>query len=120
MDNVLVDFPAGIKQLSPDHQESYIDNYDEAPGIFALMPPIADALESYRQLSEWFDTYILSTSPWDNETASMEKINWVKLHLGDIARKRLILSHHKNLNKSHFLIDDLPNNGAENLEGEWI
>ena len=39
---------------------------------------------------------------------------------GDPAYKRLILSHHKNLNKGDFLIDDRPNNGAKDFEGEFI
>jgi 5'(3')-deoxyribonucleotidase len=120
MDNVLVDFRAGIKKLPPYHFEEYIDNYDEAPGIFALMPPVDKAIESYEKLSEWFDTYILSTSPWKNETAAMEKIKWVQKYLPEVAYKRLILSHHKHLNRGHFLIDDRPNNGAEHFEGEWI
>ena len=34
--------------------------------------------------------------------------------------KRLILSHHKNLNKGDFLIDDRLKNGAENFGGELI
>ena len=36
------------------------------------------------------------------------------------AYKRLILTHHKNLNRSDFLVDDRPKNGADLFEGEWI
>ena len=36
------------------------------------------------------------------------------------AYKRLILTHHKDLNRGDFLIDDRPNNGAEQFEGEWL
>ncbi len=120
MDNVLVDFPAGSQKLPPHHIDEYYDNYDEAPGIFALMPPMEKAIESYEMLSQWFDTYILSTSPWKNETAVMEKIKWVQKYLPVVARKRLTLSHHKHLYRGHYLIDDQSNNGAEHFEGEWI
>jgi 5'(3')-deoxyribonucleotidase len=34
--------------------------------------------------------------------------------------KRLIISHHKNLNKGNFLIDDRTKNGAADFEGELI
>jgi 5'(3')-deoxyribonucleotidase len=48
----------------------------------------------------------------------------VQKHLGsdkdEPAYKRLILTHHKNLNKGDFLIDDRPNNGACDFEGELI
>ncbi len=124
MDNVLVDFPHGIECLSDEDKTSYKDNYDECPNIFSLMRPMPDAIESYRILHENFDTYILSTSPWKNPSAWIHKLEWVQKHLameeGNPAYKRLILSHHKNLNKGDFLIDDRPNNGAKDFEGELV
>lgn len=120
MDNVLVNFPAGIAQLDDATLKKYHGNYDEVPGIFNLMPPVEKAIESYAQLSEWFDTYILSTAPWENQSAWSDKLKWVKEYLGDHAYKRLILSHNKQLNYGDYLIDDRPNNGAENFQGEWI
>jgi 5'(3')-deoxyribonucleotidase len=93
---------------------------DEVPGIFSLMDPMPGAIESFNELADLFDTYILSTSPWDNYTAWSDKLEWVKKHLGDKAYKRLILSHHKHLNMGDFLIDDRPNNGAKDFKGEWI
>jgi 5'-nucleotidase len=53
-------------------------------------------------LANLFDTYILSTSPWENPSAWSDKLLWVKHHLGSICYKRLILTHHKNLNVGHF------------------
>ncbi len=38
----------------------------------------------------------------------------------DPAYKRLILTHHKELNKGDFLIDDRDANGAGSFEGEHI
>ncbi|NJO91810.1 MAG: hypothetical protein HC831_24710 [Chloroflexia bacterium] len=120
MDNVLVDFPSGISQLDEDTKAKYEGRLDEVPGIFGLMKPIENAIESYIELTKHFDVYILSTSPWENETAMADKLRWVKKHLGKVAYKRLILSHHKNLNKGHFLIDDRTKNGAGEFEGEHI
>lgn len=120
MDNVLVDFPAGIAQLDESTKITYEGNYDEVPGIFALMPPLPDALESYRELSQLFEPYVLSTAPWGNPSAWSDKLLWIKKYLGDVAYKRLILSHNKNLNHGDFLIDDRPNNGAKDFPGEWL
>ena len=118
MDNVLVNFQSGIDRLSPSIVSQYEGKLDEVPGIFSLMDPIEEAIESYRKLSEKFDTYILSTSPWENATAASEKLAWVKHHLGQHAYKRLILSHHKHLNQGDFLIDDMVSGrGQEYFEG---
>lgn len=120
MDNVLVDFPTGIEQLTDDIRAEYEDRLDEVPGIFALMQPKQGAIEAFVQLSEVFDTYILSTAPWENPSAWSDKLLWVKKFLGKNAYKRLILSHHKNLNAGDYLIDDRLKNGADRFTGEHI
>ena len=120
MDNVLVDFPSGISKISKQLQSEYEDRLDEVPDIFSLMDPLEGAIDSYKKLSQKFDTYILSTAPWENSSAWSDKNEWVKKYLGDIAYKRLILSHHKNLNYGDYLIDDRLANGANLFEGEHI
>jgi 5'(3')-deoxyribonucleotidase len=120
MDNVLVDFRYGISRLSDEDKIKYKDEYDECPGIFGLMRPMPEAIESYHTLARHFDTYILSTSPWNNPTAWSDKIKWVQKYLSRPAYKRLILSHHKNLNTGDFLIDDRTKNGADKFSGEHI
>ena len=45
---------------------------------------------------------------------------WVKKYLGAPAYKRLILSHHKNLNAGEYLIDDRTKNGADRFGGKHI
>ena len=120
MDNVLVDFPSGIARVPDEIRASYEDRLDEVPGIFGLMEPMPNAIESYEFLSQHFDTYILSTAPWHNPSAWSDKLQWVKKHLGQAAYKRLILSHHKNLNDGHYLIDDRTKNGADRFKGVHI
>jgi 5'(3')-deoxyribonucleotidase len=99
MDNVLVDFRSGIDRLTPAELMEYEGRYDEVPHIFSKMDPMKDAIESYARLCDKFDTYILSTSPWENPTALNDKLEWVKRHLGKYAYKRLILSHNKHLKR---------------------
>ncbi|MCA1006951.1 hypothetical protein LCL87_14590 [Rhodococcus hoagii] len=40
--------------------------------------------------------------------------------IGSAAYKRLILSHHKHLNRGDFLVDDRHQNGAGEFDGDWI
>ena len=120
MDNVLVDFVSGINQLPKETQIEYKGDLDEVPGIFSLMIPMEDAIKSFKKLSSTYDTYILSTAPWENASAWSDKLEWVKKYLGAEAHKRLILSHNKNLNRGDYLIDDRTANGADKFQGELI
>ena len=120
MDNVLVDFPSALNSIDASTKIKYKDNLDDIPGIFSKMEPMKGAIDAYIELSRNYDTYILSTAPWDNQSAWSDKLIWVKKYLGNYARKRLILSHHKNLNSGDYLIDDRPNNGAKEFKGEWL
>jgi 5'(3')-deoxyribonucleotidase len=120
MDNVIVDFPSAFPHLSLEILQEYEDRLDEVPGIFALMEPLPQAIASFEELATKFDTYILSTSPWGNPSAWSDKLLWVKRYLGEVAYKRLILSHHKHLNSGDFLIDDRTKNGADRFQGEHI
>lgn len=120
MDNVLVDFESGISQLSEVTRQAYVGRLDEVPGIFALMTPMPQAIHAFEELSVLFDAYILSTAPWDNPSAWSDKLIWVKQYLGQVAYKRLILSHHKNLLAGAYLVDDRTKNGVDRFTGEHI
>ena len=120
MDNVLVDFQSGIDKTNEDVRTEYAGHLDEVPGIFSLMKPLLGAVEAYKQLVVEFDTYILSTSPWENPSAWSDKLIWVKEYLGEDARKRLILTHNKDLNIGHFLVDDRLKNGTDKFKGEHL
>lgn len=120
MDNVLVDFSSGIARTDEATLAEYAGRLDEVPHIFGRMQPMPDAVDTFHRLAERYDVYILSTAPWNNPTAWADKLEWVKRYLGDAAYKRLILSHHKELNRGDFLIDDRTKNGAEQFDGELI
>jgi 5'(3')-deoxyribonucleotidase len=120
MDNVLVDFPSAFPHVPKEVILQYEGRLDEVPGIFGMMDPIVGAIDAYHELASLFDTYILSTSPWENPSAWSDKLLWVKRHLGVPAYKRLILTHHKNLNQGDFLVDDRINNGVDRFAGKHI
>ncbi len=120
MDGTLVDFKSARPRVPDDVWLRYLGHEDDIPGIFALMDPMQHAIESYRELAGLFDTYILSTAPWANPTAWSDKLLWVRRYLDGVAHKRLILTHHKDLNRGDFLIDDRKKHGAGRFHGEHI
>ena len=120
MDNTLVDFASGIGRLPEAVRREYEPHLDEVPGLFALMDPMPGAIQAYFELAELFDTYVLSTAPWANPSSWSDKLLWVKRYLGEAAYKRLILTHHKDLNRGDFLIDDRTRHGADGFGGHFI
>ena len=120
MDNVLVDFKSAIKTIPADILQKYEGNPDNVPGIFSKLQPMPGAIEAFTKLAQKYDVYILSTAPWNNPSAWTDKVLWVQKYLGEVAYKRLILSHHKNLCKGDYIIDDRTLHGVDIFDGEHI
>ena len=124
MDGVLVDLAAKIATYDKDYIDTCKkdDTVDCIPDLFLDPHPMAGAIDVFNKFvkSDKYDVYILSTAPWDNSTAWSDKVEWVKKYLGVNGYKRLILSHHKNLNAGDYLIDDRTRNGADKFTGEHI
>ena len=121
MDGVLVNFQSGVDQLDLYHKIEYKENYDEVPGIFGTMKPNEDMIDLFNAMfsDERYDCYVLSTAPWENPSASSDKVEWIQKYLPK-AYKRLILSHNKHLNVGDYLIDDRTANGAGEFGGELL
>ena len=120
MDGVLVDFKRMLREknlVTKEEIDAYVDNTE---GIFLDLHPMKDAIASFELLSQHFETYILTTAPWKNESAWTDKRKWVAKHLGEIADRKLIVTHRKDLNKGDYLIDDRLAKGADKFEGELI
>jgi 5'(3')-deoxyribonucleotidase len=120
MDGVLVDFQSGIDKLSEETKREYEGRLDEVPGIFSLMDPMPGAIEAVHELSEYYDMYILSTAPWKNTTAYSDKLEWLTKHFGDLFKKRVVVTHCKNLCDGDYLVDDRAKNGASEFPGKWV
>lgn len=127
MDNVLVDFPSGIQwarslPTSFMDEQLYGDSWDDFPNIFSHMNPVEGAVAAFEELASdpRLNVFILSTAPWNNPSAWSDKLLWVKRWLGQAAHKRLILSHHKELHRGRWLIDDRTANGAGDFTGELV
>ena len=125
MDNTLVDFRSAFPLVDPRMLEAYRNDADDIPGIFAQMKPMKGAIEAVKTLAERYDVYVLSTAPWRNPSAWSDKLSWIQRHFGSdegtVLYKRLILSHHKDLNRGAILIDDRPgHNGAGDFDGTVV
>lgn len=126
LDDTLVNFMSGVKKCPKEtvaryeRDENGKNQFDNIPGVFARMEPMTGAVEAFQWLAEHFDTYILSTAPWNNPSAWSDKLEWVKRYLGDAAYKRLILSHHKDLLRGDYLIDDSDRDDILRFQGKHI
>ncbi len=88
--------------------------------MFQEIDPIDGAIDSINQLMEFFDVYFLSTPVWAVPESFSGKRIWVEKYFGDAIKKRLILTHRKDLVIGDFLIDDRLKNGAAEFKGEHI
>lgn len=120
MDNVLVDFQSGLDKVSDEIKAEFKGHEDDIPDLFSKMEPWPGAIDAFNFLSKHFDTYILTTAPWANDTALQDKKDWVKKYLPETGYKRLIISHQKNLNKGDYIIDDRLKKGVDKFDGEHI
>jgi len=118
MDGVLCDFWSAVES-HPDRKNYSKSTVDMIPGIYDDLKPMPGAIEAFEKLFEDFDVYILSTPPWRNPEAWIHKRAWIEKYIPK-AKRRLILSHHKNLAKGDILIDDTNYRGQSKFEGEWI
>ena len=121
MDHVLCDYEeawAKQKNLFPD-----LEFPQSQPGMYIRMNPLPDAIETYRWLDDHpeTDVYILTAPSVHNSHCYSEKRDWVEKYLGLSVVENLIITPHKNLNKGHYLIDDMASGkGQESFEGSLI
>lgn len=128
MDGVVANFEKAIKLHVPEwdslSEMKKGEKTDEVcgsiPGFFLNLETIEGAVESVLRLSNFYDTYFLSAPMWHVPQSYTEKRLWIEKHFGESFRKRLILTHRKDLNFGRFLIDDRTSHGAGKFVGKHI
>ncbi len=120
LDNTLVDYDKGVRKFDEKTLQEYEGRPWDIPGYFAVLDPMPGAAKAFRALSLKYDTYILSSAPYSNPSSWGDKLIWVQKWLGVSAYRRLIISHHKNLNYGDYLIDDRDVNGAKEFMGAFL
>jgi 5'(3')-deoxyribonucleotidase len=118
MDGVICDFDKRAKELESIGVKGH--SLFRHPDAYRDLEPINGAVDAWHALQEKYETYILSTPPWSNPDVWAEKRSWVQKYLGDSAKKKLILCHHKGIIRGDYLIDDRIANGVADFQGEHI
>jgi 5'-nucleotidase len=104
MDGVLCDYHSAFKKALIDNPKQL---YPQSQwGFFISLNPIDGAIESFHELSKYYDVWILSKPSVKNLNCYSEKAHWVHNHLGKDIVQKLIFSCDKTLLKGDYLIDD--------------
>ena len=117
MDGVLADFDKAAKNHPKFGTKGFKPDLEMDFSTFTPMPGAIDAVAALLDMGH--RVYIASTPPWNNPAAWGQKRNWIEEHLPALKRK-VILTHHKNLLKGDILIDDSTYRGQRDFEGEFI
>lgn len=129
LDGVVADLGKEMDKHIPDWRTTPDDDKKDKqvnemcqnnPGIFLHLEPIIGAVDAVKELFRYFEVYFLSTPMWTLPRSYSDKRLWVEKYWGEDAKKRLILSHRKDLNIGDYLIDDRTHNGAGEFVGEHI
>jgi hypothetical protein len=121
MDNTLVNTLPVLDSALAEIGKFNVEKPDQIPGIFRNLKPLPQAIESVQKLSKYFDTYILSTAPWNNPSSWTDKIEWINEYFGNDENspfyKKVVMTHQKGVARANggILIDDRPYHGAS----EW-
>lgn len=112
MDGVVADY------LDAEHNTKYKDYKEE--GFFKNLPEIKGMKVALDKLDRKYDVFFLTTAPWSSPLAWKEKREWIEDKFGKKYKKKIIMSHRKDLVHGDYLIDDRTANGAGAFRGEFI
>ena len=114
MDGVIADFEKA-KKLLPEHQQGRPDLYVD----YLYLDVIPGAEEAMSYLNEHHEVFVASTPPWTRIQCWADKRAWLEQWFPDLKRK-LILTHRKDLLIGDVLIDDSRFRGQPDFQGEWF
>ena len=112
MDGVISNFAKAAEEGGWKHRPDKHVNFGE----LEVMPGAAEAL---RKLNQDFDIFIASTPPWDRPDMWGAKKEWIAEHFPYLKRK-LVLTHRKDLLIGDILIDDSRWRGQPDFQGDWF
>ena len=114
MDGVIADFEKA-KKLLPKHKQGRPDLYVD----YLHLDIIPGAEEAMSYLNEHHEVFVASTPPWSRIQCWADKRAWLEQWFPDLKRK-LILTHRKDLLIGDVLIDDSQYRGQPDFKGEWF
>ena len=118
MDGVLCDFYGSAKKAL---LENPTQKYPQSQwGFFLKLGEIPDSINSVKELSKYYDVWILTRPSFRNVNCYTEKAQWIWDHLGFEFLEKTIFSGDKSLLRGEYLIDDQNNASQDRFLGEWI
>jgi 5'(3')-deoxyribonucleotidase len=113
MDGVIADFEKGTEKLNPTEKRR--------PDLhinYRNLSVIDGAIEAVAKLNADHEVFIASTPPWTRPEVWGHKREWIGEHFPYLKRK-IILTHRKDLLIGDILIDDSRFRGQPDFQGEW-
>ena len=112
MDGVISNFDKAAKEQGNGKRPDLYVDYRS----LELIPGAQDALI---KLNQDFDIFIATTPPWSRPKVWGEKRDWIAEHFPWL-KKKMILTHRKDLLIGDILIDDSRWRGQPDFQGDWF
>ena len=110
MDGVLADFKKEADKIPNENRPDLVLDFSN----FDLIDGAKFGINKLMQMGH--DIFVASTPPWNNPDAWGQKRNWINEHFPELKRK-IILTHRKDLLIGDVLIDDTIYRGQKKFDG---
>ena len=125
MDGVLVDFERSVQEhfeKYPYQKPIYKNHVDLIHNVFLNAKPIEGAIEAVKKLEESgkYELFIATAAPWGNTESSSHKRIWIEQYFGKMFKRKMFVTHRKDLLMGDYLIDDRTKNGAGDFKGNLL
>ena len=115
MDGVIADFEKASNEFQRIHGKT---NRPDKWVDYRNLDVIEGAIEAVAKLNADHEVFIASTPPWTRPEVWGHKREWIGEHFPYLKRK-IILTHRKDLLIGDILIDDSRFRGQPDFQGEW-
>ena len=114
MDGVITDFKQG-----QEYQGYKLSKRPDLVVNYRTLPVMEGAIKAVAKLNADHEIFIASTPPWTRPEVWGHKREWLEEHFPYLKR-RLILTHRKDLLIGDVLIDDTRFRGQPDFQGNWF
>ena len=114
MDGVITDFKQG-----QEYQGYKLSKRPDLVVNYRTLPVMEGAIKAVAKLNADHEVFIASTPPWTRPEVWGHKREWIEEHFPYLKRK-LILTHRKDLLIGDVLIDDTRFRGQPDFQGNWF
>ena len=114
MDGVIADFKQG-----QEYQGYKLSKRPDLVVNYRTLPVMEGAIKAVAKLNADHEIFIASTPPWTRPEVWGHKREWIEEHFPYLKRK-LILTHRKDLLIGDVLIDDSKYRGQPDFKGNWF